>query len=94
MLSVKWYIKFLIFCNVKYCLYLVCWIEIKLDVKKMLKLFNNIYKINKNFLLNFYVFDFNKKYYMGFVYKKNVRFVFYWKIDSWYLNFRYIYIIF
>lgn len=67
MLSVKWYIKFLIFCNVKYCLYLVCWIEniilwIKLDVKKMLKLFNNIYKLKKNFLLNFYVFDFNKKY--------------------------------
>lgn len=39
----------------------------------MLKLFNNIYKINKNFLLNFYVFDFNKKYYMGFVYKKECK---------------------
>lgn len=39
----------------------------------MLKLFNNIYKINKNFLLNFYVFDFNKKYNIGFVYKKKCK---------------------
>lgn len=39
----------------------------------MLKLSNNIHKINKNFLSNFYALDFNKKYYTGFVYKKNAR---------------------
>lgn len=39
----------------------------------MLKLSNNIHKINKNFLLNFYALDFNKKYYTGFVYKKECK---------------------
>lgn len=39
----------------------------------MLKLSNNIHKINKIFLLNFYALDFNKKYYTGFVYKKKMQ---------------------
>lgn len=39
----------------------------------MLKLSNNIHKINKNFLLNFYALDFNKKYYTDFVYKKECK---------------------
>lgn len=39
----------------------------------MLKLFNNIHKLNKNFLLNFYALDFNKKYNTGYVHKKNAR---------------------
>lgn len=39
----------------------------------MLKLFNNIHKINKNFLSNFYALDFNKKYNTGFVYKKKMQ---------------------
>lgn len=39
----------------------------------MLKLSNNIHKINKTVLLNFYALDFNKKYYTGFVYKKECK---------------------
>lgn len=38
----------------------------------MLKLSNNIHKLKKNFLLNFYALDFNKKY-NGFCLQKKMQ---------------------